>query len=166
MGTMAAKDKGVSGSINDSSISVTLKSKLYDKNPNPYPQTAVNVQNGEVLLMGEVQSSDESETMERTAWKIKGVRHVMNHLFVAEPRKTSATQDASDGWITSQIKSHLLFDGDVRSINFSIKTINGIVYIMGTAQSQAEIESVTRYAQNVSGVNKVICVAKCVENHA
>ena len=67
---------------------------------------------------------------------------------------------AKDGAITTQVKSHLLFDGNIRSLNYSIKTVGGVVYIMGDAQSQEELNLVSEYASKVSGVKKVMNYAR------
>ena len=49
-----------------------------------------------------------------------------------------------------------MFDSQVKSINYTIKTANGIVYIVGSARSQAELERVTGYARNIPNVRKVV----------
>lgn len=50
----------------------------------------------------------------------------------------------------------MLFDNDIQSVNFGIKTVSGKVYLMGIAQDPAELKRVTDLARNVDGVNKVI----------
>jgi osmotically-inducible protein OsmY len=66
----------------------------------------------------------------------------------------------SDSFITARVKSNILFNGDVKSINYSIKTVGATVHIMGIAQNQAELDKVLAAARGTSGVKKVISYVK------
>ena len=41
-------------------------------------------------------------------------------------------------------------------VNYSIETINGVIYVMGIAQSQDELDRVVNHARNISGVQRVV----------
>ena len=58
--------------------------------------------------------------------------------------------------ITTQLRYQMLRDRNISDINFSVETVNGIVYLMGIARDQSELEKVTTHARNISGVQKVI----------
>lgn len=161
VGTLATREKGVMGTVDDSQISVVVKAKLYQFDPDLYAKVTVNVQSGEVLLAGSVQKPEWQVEAERIAWEVKGVKQVVNHIEVAEGEGFGTMM--SDSVITTQVKANLLCDGDIRSLNYSIKTINGVVYIMGIAQNQAELDKVTKYASSVKGVQKVLSYAKVKE---
>lgn len=158
VGTLATREKGIMGTVDDSQISVVVKAKLYQLDPDLYAKVTVNVQSGEVLLAGFVQKPEWQVEAERIAWEVKGVKQVVNHIEVAEGEGFGTMM--SDSVITTQVKANLLCDGDIRSLNYSIKTINGVVYIMGIAQNQAELDKVTKYASSVKGVTKVLSYAK------
>ena len=49
-----------------------------------------------------------------------------------------------------------MFTGDVRSVNYTIDTVNGSVYLIGSARSQAELDKVTDVARNVPNVKRVV----------
>jgi osmotically-inducible protein OsmY len=66
------------------------------------------------------------------------------------------TDSAQDIWIATQLKTKLLVDSEVSSINYSIETVNQVVYLMGVAQSQAEIDRVIGHAKNISYVRRVV----------
>lgn len=165
VGALATREKGVSGTVSDSQISVMIKAKYYSFNSDLHSKVGVNVQSGEVLLTGSVPDPQWQVEAERMAWEVNGVKGVDNHIEVSEDGGGLGTL-AQDTLITTQVKSHLLFDGDIRSLNYSIKTIAGNVYIMGLAQSQEELEKVTKYASGVKGVNKVVSYAKLKEEAA
>jgi len=54
---------------------------------------------------------------------------------------------ASDAWISTQIESKLLFTKDIKSVNYSVETIDGVVYLMGIAQDREELDAVTQIAK-------------------
>ena len=63
---------------------------------------------------------------------------------------------ANDSSITSRIKSAMLFDGNIQSLNYDITTVKGVVYICGTAQSKYERDLVINCARNTSSVERVV----------
>lgn len=63
---------------------------------------------------------------------------------------------ARDTWISTKLKSTLLFDQDVSSIDYSIETVNQVIYLMGVAQSQVELDRVIGHAKNISYVRRVV----------
>ncbi|MCX7343335.1 MAG: BON domain-containing protein [Proteobacteria bacterium] len=82
----------------------------------------------------------------------------MNNIeTVGEESLGSLTQD---GWITTRIKSSLLFETDLYSLNYTIETSNGIVYLTGIGQNETEVNRVVEIARNVSGVRKVVNYVK------
>ncbi|NIY77191.1 BON domain-containing protein [Thalassospira sp. HF15] len=68
----------------------------------------------------------------------------------------SATQSVSDVWIESQIKALLLAEKGVSSVNYRWQAVQNVVYIMGEAQSDAELEKVLSIVRRIKGVTKVV----------
>jgi osmotically-inducible protein OsmY len=154
VGVAATKEKGVAGAWTDTKISTTIKLGLYQKDPDLHRLVDVNVQNGEVLLTGSAPSEEMHLEAVKIAWDCQGVKRVIDNI--GGPEGASVGTYARDTWITTQLKSSLLFDGDVQSRNYSVKTVSGQVYLMGIAQNQAELDKVVSHASNTSGVEKVI----------
>ena len=48
--------------------------------------------------------------------------------------------DAKDSWITARVRSEMVIDPDIRSVNYTIETANGSVYLIGSARSQGELD--------------------------
>ena len=67
-----------------------------------------------------------------------------------------AWESVRDTWISSQIRSNLVFTSQVRSVNYTIDTVNGSVYLIGSARTQAELDRVTEAARNVPNVKRVV----------
>lgn len=157
-GMMATREKGIGGTASDSAIASKVKSNLYNFNPDLHAKVSVTVQNNEVLLTGVVQDPTWSSEAERLAKSVQDVKNVINHVeTVGEESLGSLTQD---GWITTRIKSKLMFDPDVYSLNYTIETCNGVVYLTGIGQNEEEIKRVAAIASNVGGVTKVVNYVK------
>jgi osmotically-inducible protein OsmY len=68
----------------------------------------------------------------------------------------SITNIAKDLIITKSLQAQLLIDQSISSINFSIDTVNGIVYIFGIARNQTEINNIINHARNINYVENII----------
>ncbi|MCX7338895.1 MAG: BON domain-containing protein [Alphaproteobacteria bacterium] len=161
VGGLATREKGVTGTMTDSQISVTLKARLYSHNQDLHAKVGINVQNAEVLLTGSVPEQQWQVDAERIAWDVKGVKHVINNIEVSNGAGFGSIVGSisQDAWITTQIKSKLTFAENVNSLNYSVKTVGSVVYIMGIAQNQDELNRVTTIISNISGVKKVVSYA-------
>lgn len=160
VGTLAVREKGVTGTISDSQISIVIKAKLYSFDPDLHARITVNVEGGEVLLTGSVNKQEWPIEAERIAWEASGVKKVLNNIEVVDNDDIGVGIYAKDSWITTQLKSKLLFGDDIRSLNYSVKTVGGVAYIMGIAQSKEELDKVLEIASKTSGVTKVVNYTK------
>lgn len=154
VGAMALKDKGISGTINDNAINAAIAAHLHQKSSELFTQVDVDVYMGEVLLTGFVQDPAISTDVEKIAWKTGGVRTVYNHIQTSEA--ASLLDFTNDAWITTKLKTKFLTEEGVNSLNYFMKTIAGTVYIMGTAESKAEMESVKVLLSTTNGVKQVM----------
>jgi len=161
VGVAATKEKGVAGAWTDTRISTAIKLGLYQKDPDLHRLVDVNVQNGEVLLTGAVPNEEWHLDAVRISWETQGVQRVIDNIGKSEGA-TLGTY-TKDTWITTQLKSTLMFDGDIQSRNYSLKTVSGQVYIMGIAQNKAELDKVVNHASNTDGVSKVVSYVKVKE---
>lgn len=164
VGVAATKEKGLSGAWTDTKISSTIKLHLYQKDPDLHRLVSVDVQNGEVLLTGAVPTEEMHLDAVKIAWDVKGVKRVIDNI--GNSKGASFGTYTQDTWITTQLKSSLMFDGEIQSRNYSIKTVSGQVYLMGIAQDQQELDKVINHARNTSGVTKVISYVKMKEEVA
>jgi osmotically-inducible protein OsmY len=161
VGVAATQEKGVAGAWTDTKISTAIKLGLYQKDPDLHRLVDVNVQNGEVLLTGAVPKEEWHLEAVRISWETPGVQRVIDNIGKSEGATLGVY--TKDTWITTTLKSTLMFDGDIQSRNYSIKTVSGQVYIMGIAQDQAEVDKVVNHARNIDGVTKVVSYVKVKE---
>ena len=63
---------------------------------------------------------------------------------------------ARDTWISTQLTAEILFDKDILGVNYNMETINGIIYIAGIAQDEAELNKVIYHARRIKNVKEVV----------
>jgi osmotically-inducible protein OsmY len=153
-GYAANQERGAGGTFNDFKTKTDIESAWLNANPALQSHFNVTVYEGRVLLTGNAPTSEMKAQAQQIASGVTGVRTVYNEIEVGPPESVwSATKDA---WITSQVKSDLVFDSDVRSVNYTVETVDRSVYLIGSARSQAELDSATQKARFVPGVKRVV----------
>ena len=150
----AAQDRGLEQAVDDNEISFEINRKLLAEDSSLYRGVATQVRKGRVLLSGYVPKAEDRATVTRVVWTIGGVKEVINELHVGEGPGFS--QNMSDSSITTSLRTRLMGDEHVDSINYSLKTQRGIIYILGTAKSQSELDRVLAHARDISGVRNVV----------
>jgi osmotically-inducible protein OsmY len=150
----AAQDRGLEQAVDDNQIAFEINRKLLAEDSTLYRGVSTQVQKGRVLLTGSVPKVEDRVTVTRIVWTIGGVKEVINELRVGE--RGGFSQSVSDTTITTKLRTRLTADRNVSGINYSIETVNGTVYLMGTALNQAELDRVIAHAREVSGVRNVI----------
>lgn len=156
-GVTIAQERTVGDAVDDATIWTKIKSDMLQKNVEMFRLVDVKVTEGRVLLTGSVPTAEAKIESVRIAWNQRGVKEVMNEMKVASPTGKVAFKNYTlDTWITAQIKSKLLLDKEIRSVNYSIETVDQVVYIMGIALNQHELDKVTNLAGTVKYVERVI----------
>ncbi len=107
-----------------------------------------------MLLKGAVERPGPRVKAVRLTWQADGVREVINEIQVTD--EGGLVNYARDTWISTQLKSKILFDADILSINYNVETVNGTVYLIGIAQSDQELGKVTGHARTIPNVRRVV----------
>jgi osmotically-inducible protein OsmY len=153
-GYAANQERGVGGTFDDFKTKTDIQSAWIHANPAIQSDASVTVYEGRVLLTGQVPTAEIKAEAQRLASGVKGVRTVYNEIEVAPSE--SAWNTTKDGWITSRVRSELVFNSHIRSVNYTVETVNRSVYLIGSARSQAELDSATTTARYVPGVKRVV----------
>lgn len=151
--TAAMEERGIEGAAKDTLIHARVSEQLIDRSELLYRKVGITVSEGMVLLTGQVKTQGMRDDAVRLSWRASGVKEVINRVQVTA--RGGIVDYARDSWVTSQLVGKLLLDENVQSINYDVKTVGGVVYLMGIAQNQAELERVTNHARNLSYVRKV-----------
>lgn len=106
---------------------------------------------GVVILTGTVAEESHKSLAESTVAGLPGVKSVDNRLKV----KGDGYAEHSDGWVTTKVKSALLFHRNVSAAKTEVHVKDGVVSLRGEASSEAQKELTTEYAKDVEGVKTV-----------
>jgi hyperosmotically inducible protein len=106
---------------------------------------------GLVTLTGTVAESSHKSLAENTVENLPGVKSVDNQLKV----KTESPAEHSDAWLSTKVKSTLLFHRNVSAAATDVYVKDGVVSLRGEASSEAQRELTAEYAQDVEGVKSV-----------
>ena len=150
----AVQERGLKGGIDDTIIRAQINSLWLEHDADMYRLVSLSVVEGRILLTGQVRLPRMRIDAVRLAWKAKGVREVINEIKVTD--EGGIISYARDSWISTQLKSKLLFDKKILSINYSIETVNSAVYLMGIAQNRQELNRVTNHARTLKYVKRVV----------
>jgi len=152
--TLATEQRSPQQLAKDAAIGAVAHKAWADNNVDIARNVSATVYDGRVLLTGIVPRPELKETAERLTRPIDGVREVYNEIQVGQP--TNIAQDARDNVASNTLRAQLLGDPEVRSSNFTVHTLNGIVYVIGYARNGPERDRVISYARNLSNVNRVV----------
>ena len=158
-GRLIAQEKTVGESLSDTTIWTKIKTKLSNRGIDNLVTGSINIEvnEGRVLLTGTVEDKNNIITILKVCWSVNGVKEVINELQIAgEKDKPGMLVKASDAWITTKIKGKFLASKKVFSINYTVETIEGVVYLFGISQSQTELDDAIDLVSATNGVKKII----------
>jgi len=154
-GVAAAEERGMGGSIDDLKIRTEVNQKWFDRDVEMYRKVTLNISEGRVMLTGVVPTEKNRNDAAELVWQVAGVREVYNEIVVRgddEPGGNSA----NDLWIQQKMKARLLGDTDIRNINYVVDVTDAVVYVLGIAQNDTEMERVIAHARDINGVRRVV----------
>ncbi len=154
-GGVVAQERSAGQAIDDTSIFWNIK-HLYVRQNAQDLLAGVNVEviEGRVYLTGAVNTPEARIDAVRLAWQPNGVKEVINEININDKKTISEIFQST--WIANQVRGKIVLEKEVRSLNYSVDAVEGVVYLMGIAQSEEELDKVTQLASTVKGVQKVV----------
>ena len=153
-GVAASQERGFSTAVQDQGIRLNINERLFATDIELFSDDGLQVQEGRVLLTGTVQRPEHRVEAARLVWEVPGVREVYNEIQVRDEQ--DVIDSGRDEWIILQIKTDLLLDSEVSAVNYSVESVNQIVYLIGIARDRDELDRVVRYAKDVPYVRGVV----------
>ena len=154
VGVAAYQERGIKGRAKDLKIEALILEQFIKAGLKLTTTIGVDVYEGRVLLTGASKNTKITDQAVKIAWKINGVKNVINEIQVG--RSSNISNFAQDAWITTQVKSNITLDSTIYSINYTIETVNGTVYLIGIAQNKKELDNVKNHASKTKFVRNVI----------
>ncbi len=163
-----AKDRQIGETIDDVKIATAIKASLMKNDfKKLYAKVHIEVIQGRVLLTGTVENEEDIMRVVQTAWEKNGVKEVISELQTDKNSNSfNLYQYMKDSLITSQIKSRTFGTHEIKWVNYTVLTLNNVVYLFGIARTEEELEKVTNIAAKIKGVEKVISHVKVKEDNS
>lgn len=152
--SLQPEERPLSRAVDDFNAQTELNARLIAEDPALFANVNTTVIEGRVHLSGTVPTNEERLTASRLAWATAHVREVVNDIEVTELGGLGDV--ARDRWISAQVRARILTDGAIRDVNYTVETQNSVVYILGIAQSQVELDRVLAHARTVPDVRRVV----------
>ena len=153
-GYAANQERGTGGTVDDLKIKTNIQNAWLQMNPLMQRDLTVTVYEGRTLLTGTAPNPEFKAQAKEVASRVPGVRAVYDEIEVGPDESVWAS--SKDTWITSQIRTELAFNSNVRSVNYTVETANKSVYLIGSARSQAELDTATTVARTTPDVKRVV----------
>ena len=152
--SVALDPRSLGTQIDDSIMDKNLETRLLLLNKSYFLSVKIKVLDGRIFITGKINSLEEKLKITKLAWETEGVRSVKNDLKVKE--KFNFKQSAKDLLITAQLRTALVFNKQIKSVNYNIDTYKKKIYIYGIANSEDERKEVINEAKQILDIEDVI----------
>tara|TARA_B100001250_G_scaffold339545_1_gene306940 strand:+ start:1735 stop:2313 length:579 start_codon:yes stop_codon:yes gene_type:complete len=140
--------------IDDTIMQKNLSARLALTDKKYFLTIQSEVLDGRIFLSGKVGEPEDKIKITKLAWETKGVRSVKNAITIKGQSNFKST--AKDVFITSQLRSALIFNKKTKSRNYTLETINKNIYIFGIAMDEEEKQEVINEANKIYDVEEII----------
>lgn len=149
----AREERTAEDVYNDTALSSKITYNFQKKATGLFGVVTPTVRGGKVLLTGTLTSARQKAKAELLAREVKGITKIFNKIKVGQDDPKTFAKDVL---ITSKLKAKLAAEENIHSVNFSLQTIDGVVYVMGLGRSQQEINAVTNIIKSQQDVREVV----------
>ena len=160
--SIAIDPRSLGTQIDDSVMQKNLSTRLILRNKNYLLTIKTKVLDGRIFLTGKVDDPEEKLQITKSAWETKGVRSVKNDIKIKED--FNFKQSAKDLLITSQLRTALIFNKEIKATNYQIDTYKKKIFIYGIALTKEEKKLVINEAKEILDVKTVVASIVLVEN--
>ena len=160
--SVAIDPRSLGTQIDDSIMQKNLSARILLIDKNYFLSVKSKVLDGRIFLTGKVNDPEEKLKLTKVAWETEGVRSVRNDIKIKE--EFNFKQSAKDILITSQLRTALIFNKDIKATNYQIDTYKKKIYIYGIASSKNEKDLVIQESKEILDVEDVVASILLVEN--
>ena len=160
--SIAFDPRTVGTQIDDSIMQKNLAAKILVKDKKYLLSVKSKVLDGKIFLTGKVDSPEEKLLFTKLAWEIKGARSVRNDIKIKEEFNFKAS--AKDLLITSQLRTAIILNKNIKATNYQIDTYKKKIYVYGIALTYEEKDLVVSEAKEILDVEDVIVSILLVED--
>ena len=140
--------------IDDSIMQKNLQARLALNEKKYIVKISVKVLDGRVFLGGKVDEPEEKLKITKMAWETKGTRSVKNNISIKQ--EFSFKNFALDVLISSQLRTALILNKNVKASNFNIDTVNQKTYVFGIAYTEDEKKEIIQEAKQIVDLKELV----------
>ena len=160
--SVAIDPRSLGTQIDDNIMQKNLTARLLLQDKKYLLSINVKVLDGRIFVTGKVDDPEEKLKITKMAWETKGVRSVRNNVIIKE--EFNFKQSATDLLITSQLRTALILNKNIKSTNYNIDTYKKKIYIYGIAQTKDEQKEVIKEGKAIPDVERVVASILLVED--
>ena len=152
--SVALDPRTIGTQVDDSIMQKNLSARILLMDSKYFISVKSKVLDGRIFLTGKVDNPEEKLKLTKLAWETSGVRSVRNDIKIKE--EFNFQQSAKDVLITSQLRTAMIFNKNIKATNYQIDTYKKKIYIYGIALTSDEKELVVKEAEEILDVEDVI----------
>jgi osmotically-inducible protein OsmY len=152
--SVAFDPRTVGTQVDDSIMQKNLAGRILLMDKKYLLSVKTKVLDGRIFLTGKVDNPEEKLKLTKLAWETSGVRSVRNDIKIKE--EFNFQQSAKDILITSQLRSAMIFNKNIKATNYQIDTYKKKIYVYGIALTSDEKDLVVKEAEEILDVDDVI----------
>jgi len=160
--SIAFDPRSVGTQIDDSIMQKNLTTRMVLLDKKYIVSVKTKVLDGRIFLTGKIDDLEDKLRLTKLAWETDGVRSVRNDIKVKE--EFNFQQSAKDILITTQLRTALILNKEIKATNYQIDTYKKKIFIYGIALTSDEKDEVIKEAQEILDVKDVIASILLVEN--
>ena len=160
--SIAFDPRSVGTQIDDSIMQKNLTTRMVLLDKKYIVSVKTKVLDGRIFLTGKIDDLEDKLRLTKLAWETDGARSVRNDIKVKE--EFNFQQSAKDILITSQLRTALILNKEIKATNYQIDTYKKKIFIYGIALNSDEKDEVIKEAQEILDVKDVIASILLVEN--
>ena len=160
--SVALDPRTVGTQIDDSIMQKIITAKILTRDKKYLLSVKTKVLDGRIFITGKVDNPEEKLIITKLAWETKGARSVRNDIKIKEEFKFK--QSAKDVLITSQLRTALILNKNIKSTNYQIDTYKKKIYVYGIALTLEEKDLVISEAKEILDVDDVVASIILVED--
>ena len=148
--------------IDDSIMQKSISAKILSRDKKYLLSVKTKVLDGRIFITGKVDEPEEKLKITKIAWETKGARSVRNDIKIKED--FNFKQSAKDLLITSQLRTALIVNKNIKATNYQIDTYKKKIYVYGIALTDEEKEMVISEAKEILDVEDVVASILLLED--
>jgi osmotically-inducible protein OsmY len=160
--SVALDPRTVGTQIDDSIMQKTISTKVIALDTKNFLNVKIKVLDGRIFITGKVDKPEEKLKITKIAWETRGARSVRNDIKIKE--KFNFKQSAKDLLITSQLRTALIVNKNIKATNYQIDTYKRKIYVYGIALTDEEKEMVISEAKEIVDVEDVVASILLLED--